>query len=231
MKGSRELYSSIAGKETPHPEAETYSLEDLETLSEEPTKVSDLSLEDAEELREIILKLPEYQNYQKQKINFTTLNSLIDDYNHMAVSQATDNPTIFERSRQSLGKMIEDVKRSVDSYYRAILSIERSMRLQKFRMDPRDYAEEFSRHDGYRRSIHNALLANLTSLTRFSLRTIPERLGISLPKEKFFNQYELHNRDFIGDWAYKIAQGARIQEVLKTVERKIKKEEKAEATQ
>jgi archaellum component FlaC len=182
-----------------------------------PKTMDEISLEDAERYLAMAEQSPDYINYQKQRINFETLDSLLGDFD----AQVDVSKKNAAETREHLNKMITDIKRGASDYYRIILKTEQ-LKSQKYEIqDEREFINRLYEHGIIRQRIHEALISKLSGLTRFCNVKLKE-LGVVIPQEKLFKSEELRDRHFVAHWAFHTEKGGLYASFVERLKEKLK---------
>lgn len=155
---------------------------------------------------------PEFLEYRDFRITTDTFRELLNYFQE----ETSDHPNTqtVEKYRNLLENTIKGIKLYSEQYYTILLSIDRLYTVHKLRMDADEYREIAQQRDSRRRIIHNALIAEIKTLTRICNVLIPKNLDITIPPKYMFTGAEVGNRDFIGKWAFDMEFHRRIADVL-----------------
>src|SRR5438128_2178136 len=122
-------------------------LDEVNRMREGSHGISKKSHEELENFRDSVLSLPEYQAYQKSKINLSILESLVEDFN--AQTKNNLEKAQIENTRKILHEMVESIESGIESYYR--IAMQQQHILGKFNMDPAQYKADLMDADRHRR--------------------------------------------------------------------------------
>lgn len=192
---------SAAIANTPPPPNEKEKLLNSAIINPESTK--NFSREQLEICLQEIKNQPDYVRYQSQRINFETLDSLLEDFDDQVSDSSSEESGLW---REKLRELIQEIKRGVHDYYDIIIAMDNS-EVKKHHMEEFEYREWLTEKDHSRRRIHNALISNLTILTRL-INTKIKKIGVEIPKNKLFDGNELRDREYVGKWAINTQKGA-----------------------
>lgn len=177
--------------------------------------------------KKYIEHLKEYQEYKEEKVNFEMLDHLSEEIDKLPIDKEKRANTAS--AKDILSAHIENVKKAVQSYYQKIESLETLMKIQRERLDEEDFEDWLHEQDKHRGQIHDVLIDSLKILTRFcvnqnehlKVKTLFSLTGKSFPQNKFFSTSELNDRNFIGDWAFRVEKGRRMKEAHDQIEKQI----------
>lgn len=193
----------------------------------EKSTIESLPFATRQQLKKEIERSKEYQEYQQQKVNFETLDRLLEEAAMFPVN--VEKQEASQTAKEILSAHIENVKKAVHSYYQKIEGLETLMKIQRERLDEEDFENWLHEQDRHRGQIHDVLIDSLKILTRFcvnqnehlKVKTLFSLTGKSFPQNKFFSAAELNDRNFIGDWAFRVEKGRRMKEVHDQIEKQI----------
>lgn len=127
---------------------------------------------------------------------------------------------------EDLESFAEEVTMGAENYYDIVKRFNYIKTNQQYRMrrDERELAEELSRVDGSRRSVHNSLIISLRGLARV-VRKIQEGFGVKIKPPKIFPEAELSleqtDRVDVGVWAQQAALVQKLDGYIKKVREKL----------
>lgn len=198
----------------------------------EKSAIESLPIAALEQLKKEIERSKEYQEYQRQKVNFEILDRLLEEIAALPID--TEKREAVQTAKDILSTHVENVKKAVQSYYQKIESLETLVKMQRERLDEEDFEDWLHEQDKHRGQIHDVLIDSLKILTRFcvnqnehlKVKTLLSLTGKSFPQNKLFSASELNDRNFIGDWAFRVEKGRRMKEAHDQIERQIINEKK-----
>jgi hypothetical protein len=223
MKNNIESYTNNK-KEEEKPE------EDI--VLSEAGQIESIPIAELRKLKNDIEQCKEYTEYKDQKVNFETLDNLLNEIDMLPLDEdKLDNIPVAKRI---LSEHIENVKRLTNDYYQKIESIEHTAKIQKERLDEEAFKDWLHKQDTHRRQIHEALIDSLKIITRFcvnknkdfKIKTLFSLTGSAFPQNKLFSATELNDRNYVRDWAFRVEKGRPLKELHDHIEKQINEMEK-----
>lgn len=177
--------------------------------------------------KKYIEHLKEYQEYRGEKVNFETLDRLSEEIDALHIDK--EKLGNIQTAKEILSEHIKNAKTAANNYYQKIESTEALGKIQKERLDETDFEDWLHAQDTHRGQIHNTLIDSLKILTRFcvnqnehlKVKTLFSMTGAAFPQNKLFSAAELNDRDFVGDWAFRVEKGRKMKEIHDLIEKQI----------
>jgi hypothetical protein len=179
-----------------------------------PQREKDSLMEELETSRDVLW----YRN--SAPVTYESLDEMVNEV-EAQVEELEIKKSEAKKLISNVKTFIRDIKGTADEYYKILLGIEHVSYVSRFHAnDEREVARRSEDRDRSRRLAHDALLSNLFALTRY-VNVNLRKAGIKINLEdNWFSEFQLKDRNFIGDWAYKMGKA-------RSVIDKIEEEKKA----
>lgn len=193
------------------------------------TSFESLSLAELQETLRNVEDSDEYKEYHTQRVTLETLDRLPDEVATLFTDPSSEDIKNIQAAKDALVVYIENVKQSVNNYYGIIERLSISAPLWKFKLSDDEFVKKMKERDSARTSAHEVLIGNLKALTRFcvnqnkdlKVKTLFSMTRKAFPHTRLFSSFELNDRNYVGDWAFRVVQGEKFEEMHRIIDREI----------
>jgi len=190
---------------------------------ENPSEVEKMSLRELENLKFEVEEMPAYQNYLRERVNFEKMDEILERFD--SETQGRENESEVKNTREHIEREATNIKQAITRCYESYTAT-RGLQIQQFRESKEAYMEELEQRGTSQHIAHNALMDIILSFTIFCNEKQRD-LGIAVINQtNWFTNEQLHNRDYIREWAISTEEGKRIAEVLRLTKNTIEEKQK-----
>jgi len=191
----------------------------IESMLKQTEKIIKEQQIDAKQAKSIIKRIegmPQYQNYQKQKVKMDTLESLIQDFDNQ--NPDCQNNQKLTEARKTMVDHVDTLEENINDYFEILVQIDRANKnTNNFHKEDWEITEKLIQLDGERREKHDAILADLNIINQLVKKHIkPDPKKNITPDTKLFEDNEItnENRTAIGQWACDTVIGEKLKKII-----------------